>query len=160
MKTLAWAISLAFIALAGCSKDKSADGSSKGPAAEKSAAAHKSGSLSTKEGFEAKLQSMGVKVFEKCQFEKMDKNSTSYSMFFILKTDDHEADYEAFQKMYKDFYANELQPKGWKDLSQYGGPGKQQYMKGSDNFSVSMITPKLAKAGKETPLACVITIEK
>ena len=160
MKIFGCALSIAVISLAGCSKDKSTDASGSQPAAERSAAAPKSGSLGTKEGFEAKLQSMGVKVFEKCQFEKMDKNSTSYSMFFVLKTDDHKADYEAFQKMYKDFYANELEPKGWKSLNQYAGPGRQQYMKGSENFSVWMITPALAKVGKETPLACVITIER
>ncbi|OGR57751.1 MAG: hypothetical protein A2X36_03255 [Elusimicrobia bacterium GWA2_69_24] len=160
MKTLACTLSLVFVALAGCSKDQSADNSSKKSAVEKSAAAPKSGSLSTKEGFEEKLQSMGVKVFEKCQFEKMGKSSTSYSMFFVLKTDNHKADYEAFQKMYKDFYANELQPKGWKDLSQFAGLGGQTYMKGSENFSVSMITPALAKLGKGTPLTCAISIER
>ena len=160
MKILACALSLVFTALTGCSKDKSADHSSKKPAAEKSAAAPRSGSLSTKEGFEAKLQSMGVKVFEKCQFEKMDKSSTAYSMWFVLKTDNHKSDYEAFHKMYKDFYTNELQPKGWKSLNQYVGPEKQQYMNGSDNFSVWMMSPALAKVGKETPLTCVITIER
>jgi hypothetical protein len=155
MKALTCALSIALFALTACSKDKPADASGQGPAA-----APKSGSLSTKEGFEAKLQSMGVKVFDKCRFEKMDKSSTSYSMWFVLKTDDHKADYEAFQKMYKDFYADELEPKGWKSLSQYAGPGKQQYMKGSDNFSVWMIPPELAKMGKEKPLPCVITIER